>query len=131
MIETLYLHGNTAVINYNEGFPTRNVSILNSNSFRKLITAFLNDANKQTVRRLKKFCPDCDLTEELLDLTRQLHVYNLDEVKHPLMNDVKFVQQIIEDVYEYWREYQRCSVIYLGRKSTSEQSGRASCRERV
>lgn len=120
MIETLYLHGNTAVINYNEGFPTRNVSILNSNSFRKLITAFLNDANKQTVRRLKKFCPDCDLTEELLDLTRQLHVYNLDEVKHPLMNDVKFVQQIIEDVYEYWREYQRCSVIYLGRKSTSE-----------
>ncbi len=120
MIETLYLHRNTAVINYNEGYPSRNVSILNSRSFRKLITAFLNDTNSATVRKLKKFCPDCDLTQEILDLARQLHVYELAEIKHPLIKDIKFVQQLIEDIYEYWREYQRVSVIYLGRKSTSE-----------
>lgn len=120
MIETLYLNGNTAVINYNQGFPTRNVSILNSDSFRKLINAFITDASKHTVKKLKKYCKDCDLTEEVLELVRQLHVYELDRVTHPLGQDIKFVQELIEDVYEYWRDYQRCSVIYLGRKSQSD-----------
>ncbi|NLW14952.1 MAG: hypothetical protein GX038_01650 [Erysipelothrix sp.] len=120
MIETLYLHGNTAVINYNEGYPTRNVSILNSNSFKKLIDAFLVNGNKFTVRRLHKEFPEGNITQEILDLVRQIHVFELDEVKHPLIKDIKFVQKLIEDVYEYWREYQRCSVIYLGRKSKSE-----------
>ena len=120
MIETLYLNRNTAVINYNAGYPTRNVSILNSDSFKKLIASFVENANSQTVRRLKKLCPDADLTKEILDLARLLHVYELNEIDHPIMKDVKLVQQLIEDIYKYWRDFQRCSVIYLGRKSTSE-----------
>ena len=120
MSKTLYLSGNTAVINYNQGFPNRNVSILNSASFRKLIDAFLEDSNKVTVRKLKDCCKGGNLTDEILDLARQLHVYDLEDIKHPLMSDIHFVQNLIEDIYEYWRNYQRCSVIYLGKKSKSE-----------
>lgn len=120
MSETLYLHGNTAIINYNQGFPNRNVSILNSESFKKVIAAYLSSADKHTVRKLKTMLPNRDLQSEILDLAKQLHVYNLEEITHPLIGDLRFVIQLIEDIYEFWRNYQRCSVIYLGKKSKSE-----------
>lgn len=120
MSETLYLHGNTAVINYNQGFPNRNVHVLNSKSFEKLIKSYLENTDKYTIRRLKKFCPNEDLTKEILDLTKQLHVYDLKDVNHPLVQDLRLVQDLIEDIYQYWREFQRCSVIYLGKKSKSD-----------
>ena len=120
MIETLYLNRNTAVINYNEGFPTRNVSILNSDAFRKIIETYLEETNTTTTKRLKKLCKGRDLVVEILDLLKQLHVYEIDEITHPLSTDIKFVENLIEDLYEFWRDYQRVSVIYLGRKSKSE-----------
>ncbi len=120
MTQALYLSGNTAVINYNQGFPNRNVSILNSRSFELLIDAFLDNSNSYTVRRLKTICKSDNLTHEIINLARELHVYNLEDIKHPLIKDISFVQHLIEDIYEFWRNYQRCSVIYLGKKSKSE-----------
>ncbi len=120
MPETLYLKGNTAVINYNQGFPTRNVNILNSQSFKTLLEAYIHNADKYTVRKLKSILHNRDLVESILDLARQLHVYEIHEINHPLIGDIRFVGQLIEDIYEFWRDHQRCSVIYLGKKSHSE-----------
>lgn len=120
MSKTLYLNGNTAIINYNQGFPNRNVAILNSDSFKLLITSFIENADKHTVRHMRSLLPGQNLVNSILDLAKQLHVYELHQINHPLIEDIEFVKKLIEDIYEYWREFQRCSVIYLGKKSKSE-----------
>lgn len=121
MSKTLYLNNNTAIVNFNQGFPTRNVDILNSESIRTLISTYIQSANKHTVRRLEEvFGTKEGLTEEILSFMKMLHVFKLDELEHPLAKNPRLVGALIEDIYRFWRDYQRCSVIYLGKKSQSE-----------
>lgn len=119
MSKTLYLHENTAIINFNQGFPDRNVSIINSESYKKLLEAYINQSSRHNIKRLRKYI-DGDLVEEIIEFTRQLHVYNLEDIKHPLIQDKKLVANLIEEVYEFWRNYQRCSVLHLGKKSPAQ-----------
>lgn len=120
MSKTLYLNGNTAIINFNQGYPTRNVDILNSQSFQNLIESYLNQASSHILKTLRSYVTSPNITAEILEFTRQLHVYNLDQITHPLIQNRDFVIELIESIYKFWREYQRCAIIYLGKKSQSE-----------
>lgn len=119
MSETLYLHENTAIINFNQGFPEENVTIINSKSFKKLLTAYINQLNRHQCNRIIHHI-EGDIVEELIEFTRQLHVYNLHDIKHPLVQDLDLVKDLIEDIYEYWRLFQRCSVLHLGKQSSAQ-----------
>lgn len=117
--KTLYLHDNTAIINFNQGFPDVNVAIINSDSYHKVLTAFVNNMPELMNKRIQNYI-NGNIVEELIELTRQIHVYNLEDIKHPLINDRDLVNEIIEEVYEFWRNHQRVSVQHLGRRSPAE-----------
>ena len=117
MSETLYLHENTAIVNFNKGFPEDNVSIINSDSFKKLLTAYVDQLTRHQCNKINHYIQG-NIVDELIEFTRQLHVYNLSDIKHPLIQDIDLVKVIIEEVYEYWRNYQRCSVLHLGKQSS-------------
>ncbi|CAM3650383.1 phosphoenolpyruvate carboxykinase (ATP) [Erysipelothrix urinaevulpis] len=119
MSKTLYLNRNTAIINFNQGFPGQTVSIINSESYKTLLTAFINQTSRHARRRIEAYTGE-DVVNELIEFTRQLHVYNLEDIKHPLSNNLELVERLIEEIYEYWRNYQRCSVLHLGKKSPSQ-----------
>lgn len=121
MSKTLYLHGNTAIINFNQGYPSRNVDILNSKSFENLIDAFLNSGSDYVLEQLTKINNTADtLTQFVLSFLREVHVTPLERVRHPLINNLDLSKEIVESLYTYWRNFQRCSVVYLGKKSKSE-----------
>ena len=120
MSDVLYLHDNTAIINFNNGFPTSLVQILNSDTFAYLLNTYLNTQNNLITDRLKELSPSNDYTLEILNFLRVLHVYDYKDIDHPFTKDKSFVLNLIEDIYSFWRSYQRCSIIYYGKKSTSE-----------
>ncbi len=81
MSKTLYLHGNTAIINFNQGYPSRNVDILNSKSFENLIDAFLNSGSDYVLEQLTEINNTADtLTQFVLSFLREVHVTPLERV---------------------------------------------------
>ena len=120
MSDTLYLHSNTAIVNFNQGFPSRSEDILNSDSFKKIITLYVKQANSSRIKQIQNLINNDDMVESILELTRQLYVYSLDAIQHPLLTDRRLVSKMIDEVYVLWRDFQRCSVLHLGRKSKSD-----------
>lgn len=120
MSQTLYINSNTAIINFNQGFPNRTEEIINSQSFKMLLSSWLEQTNESTLRNLKELIGNQDIVETIVDLTRLLYVYPIESIKHPLISDLRLCNKIVEDVYVYWRQFQRCSIVHLGKKSKSE-----------
>ena len=120
MSQTLYLNWNTAIINFNQGYPNNSQEILNSNSFKQLVDGYLEQAPRSVMRDLKELCKENNLRESIIELARHLYVYKLEDIDHPLMANPKLVSRLVEEIYVYWREFQRCSIVHLGKKSKSE-----------
>ena len=120
MSQTLYLNSNTAIINFNQGYPNNSQEILNSNSFKQLVDGYLEQAPRSVKRDLKEICKENNLRESIIELARHLYVYKLEDIDHPLMANPKLVSRLVEEIYVYWREFQRCSIVHLGKKSKSE-----------
>ncbi len=120
MTHTLYINSNTAIVNFNQGFPNRTEEIINSNSFQLLLNSYLKQARKSQVLEIQALIGDADIIDSIIDLTRQLYAYPLPQIKHPLIADLKLTNRIVEDIYIHWREFQRCSILHLGKKSQSD-----------
>ena len=120
MSKVLYLHENTAIINFNNGFPSSMVQILNSETFAYLLETYLSQKDNQVTNRLKNLAPSNNYVNEILTFLKELHVYKFNEIKHPFAQDKSFVLALIEDIYDYWRGFQRCGVVYYGKKSSSD-----------
>lgn len=120
MSQTLYLNSNTAIVNFNQGFPNRTEEIINSNSFKLLLNSWKDQASNSFIQYLQETVGNVDLIDSIVDLTRLLYVYPLKDIHHPLIEDTRLTNRIIEDVYVYWRSFQRCSITHLGKKSKSE-----------
>ena len=120
MSQTLYINSNTAIVNFNQGFPNRTEEIINSRSFKLLLNSWIENAPVSTIDSIKQLIGDEDISDTIIDLTRLLYVYPLENIQHPLISDLTLCNSIVEDVYVYWRHFQRCSVTHLGKKSKSE-----------
>ena len=120
MSQTLYIKSNTAIINFNQGFPNRTEEIINSRSFKLLLGKWLESTSPSLKNAITKLIGQDDIVESIVDLSRLLYVYPLEDIKHPLMSDRHLCNKIVEEVYVYWRSFQRCSITHLGTKSKSE-----------
>lgn len=120
MSQTLYINSNTAIVNFNQGFPNRTEEIINSNSFKLLLGEWLKQLPQSKVNKLQSLVGDESLVDSIVDLSRLLYAYPLEDIKHPLIEDRRLCNQIVDDIYVFWRQYQRCSIVHLGKKSKSE-----------
>ena len=120
MSQTLYINSNTAIVNFNQGFPNRTEEIINSNSFKLLLNEWKQAAPSSLIKAISNKVGDEDIVDSIIDLTRLLYVYPLESIDHVLIKDTDLCNDIVEDVYKYWRSFQRCSITHLGKKSKSE-----------
>lgn len=120
MSKTLYLSRNTAIINFNQGFPKNSLDLVNSNSFKQLLDVYFTQAPKRYVNAIRDVSDNDDLSATFIEFIRQLLVYKLDAIKHPLIEDLHFINALIEDVYEFWRNYQRCTIVYISAVSRKD-----------
>lgn len=115
MTSTLYLNSNTAIINFNQGFPKNSLDILNSNAFKQFIQSYVMNKIKKEYWMDKDFQVYEDRLEtEIIEFLRQVLIYPLEKVHHPFLMDATKAIELVESIYQYWRDFERCSIIFLG-----------------
>ncbi|AMC92891.1 hypothetical protein AOC36_02495 [Erysipelothrix larvae] len=121
MAESLYIKGDTAILNFNDGFPVRNSDILNSDAFKIIIDGYLQQAQPSILEWLSLSKTNGKtIQNELISCLRELLVTPLDSVAHPYIQNRRALLEVIEGIYTYWRNFQRCSIIYINKHQKSE-----------
>ncbi len=124
MKDALYIHDDTAIINFSAFFPKDADEILSHESFKTFLNTYLDglkatDKNKYTW--LLEGQSQSKAIVGLVRLLKLLLVLDLDEIDHPLAKEPKKLITIVEDAYNAWRNLSRVSVL----KVSTSMSGHA------
>lgn len=115
MKESLYLNRNMALINYTKSYYRTSEELLCSESFSQFLDLFLQHyawKNPENCFWVLRDLPIQEIKQDLLRLLKVLLVLDLEEIKHPYLNQRERLLQLIEDAYHFWRNRQRYSIIY-------------------
>lgn len=125
MKQALYIKDNTALINFSTFFAQTTDEFISSDSFKKMMSHYINSLkteNKERYDWLTKDLGETEALNQLVKVLKLLLVLDIDEVKHPFLNDLGRFNALIEEWYNSWRQLQRCSII----KISSSHSGQVN-----
>jgi Phosphoenolpyruvate carboxykinase len=125
MKDALYIHDQTAVINFSAFFPQSADEILSHESFKHFLDLYLSKLSSKEPKRYAWILQGKSQKQALIDLVRFLKlvlVLDLSEIDHPLLQDKTQLTYLIEDAYNEWRTLQRISIL----KVSSSNSGQVT-----
>lgn len=125
MKDALYIHDQTAVINFSAFFPQSADELLSSESFKTFLDIYLSRLNSKDPKRYAWVLQGKTQKAALADMVRFLKlvlVLDLSEIDHPLLLDQHQLTYFIEDAYNEWRNLQRISIL----KVSSSNSGQVT-----
>ena len=125
MKDALYIHDQTAVINFSAFFPQSADEILSHESFKHFLDLYLSKLSSKEPKRYAWILQGKSQKQALIDLVRFLKlvlVLDLSEIDHPLLHDKTQLTYLIEDAYNEWRTLQRISIL----KVSSSNSGQVT-----
>ena len=114
MRESFYLNKNTALINFSQRYYSTTNEIVSSDSFKGVILSYIQKVPTDYpnlhayVTRGKS---NEAAAEELVHLLKLLLVLELEEIDSPYLEQPEKLLEVVEDVYNYWRSFQRCTII--------------------
>ncbi len=116
MREAYYLGSNVAIIDFSAEYYQTSEELVSSSGFKIFLDRYLKDLAVRDIkvyRWLTSFREMEDMISEMVKLTKQLLVLDVDEIFSPLFTPVNRYKAlyIVEDAYNYWRKKQRFSVL--------------------
>lgn len=125
MKENLYLNGGLAIINYNAAYARTEKELLSSADFANFLRNFIDYA-KENLEDIYFYILNGktprEATFEMTKLLRQTIVLDLDEIDSCYLNDKEKLLDFIEEVYDYWKNHQRFSIVNAGRGMAIQES---------
>ena len=124
------LERNTAVINFSAHYCNTADELLNSQGFERVLSRFLKQLKKKEspiYEQLSYVCGECLIASELISLFKLLLVLEIDEIMKMNRSFIVLLQHkdalinFIEELYDYWRQLERYSVIYNSTEGTGIQ----------
>ncbi len=121
------LERNTAVINFSAHYCNTADELLNSQGFERVLSRFLKQLKKKEspiYEQLSYVCGECLIASELISLFKLLLVLEIDEMNRSfivLLQHKDALINFIEELYDYWRQLERYSVIYNSTEGTGIQ----------
>ena len=122
MKDALYIHDQTALVNFSAFYPQTTDEILSHESFKHFLDSYLTRLEASDPERHAWLCQGLSQTKaipQLIRFLKLLMVLDLSEIQHPLLESKTRLMECIEDAYNVWRTLQRCSII----KVSSSNSG--------
>lgn len=104
--------------------------LLNSQGFERVLSRFLKQLKKKEspiYEQLSYVCGECLIASELISLFKLLLVLEIDEIMKMNRSFIVLLQHkdalinFIEELYDYWRQLERYSVIYNSTEGTGIQ----------
>lgn len=125
MKENLYLNGGLAIINYNVAYPRTEKDLLSSADFANFLRNFIDYA-KENLEDIYLYVLNGktprEATFEMTKLLRQTIVLELDEIDSCYLNDKEKLLDFIEELYDFWKNHQRFSIINAGKGMAIQES---------
>ncbi|SJZ34400.1 hypothetical protein [Anaerorhabdus furcosa] len=115
MKEAFYLKNNLAIVNYTTKYCKTGSELISSEGFDQFLDAylqFLMKDNQDLYLWLTNNASEEEVKSELIRLAKILLVLEMDEINHPALNDPKRLLDVIESMYQFWRQTQRISIVY-------------------
>ncbi len=125
MKDAIYIHKDTAVINFSTFYPTNSIEFLSSDGFKTIAKHYFTDLKTKDPATFQWLTKGRSLSVFIVDVIyflKMLYVMDIDKMDHRLLQDRKRLIALIEDFYSYWRRMQRVSTI----KITSSSSGQVA-----
>lgn len=125
MKENLYLNDGLAIINYNAAYPRTEKDLLSSADFANFLRNFIDYA-KENLEDIYFYILNGktprEATFEMTKLLRQTIVLNLDEIDSCYLNDKEKLLDFIEELYDFWKNHQRFSIVNAGKGMAIQES---------
>lgn len=125
MKENLYLNKDLAIVNYNTAFPRTQHELLSSADFGNFLRNFIDYA-KGNLEDVYHFVLNGktprEATFEMTKLLRQMIVLELDEIDSVYLNDKEKLLDFVEELYDFWKNHQRFSIVNAGRGMAIQES---------
>lgn len=105
-----YRHKNTVIINFDNRYFKNSNDLLNSTAYKDLITSYLDyikEANIYLYNWLDENKKSKSIIQDIVYISKQLSILSLDEIDHPYTNDKLKLNEVVEDIYIYWRKMSR------------------------
>jgi hypothetical protein len=114
MRESFYINKNNALINFSQRYYSTTNEIVSSDSFNGVLLSYIKKV-QEDYPTLHSFIvagkSNEDATEDLVHLVKLLLVLELEEIDSPYLQQPEKLLEVVEDVYNYWRSFQRCTII--------------------
>ncbi|MEF9961768.1 MAG: hypothetical protein RSF69_03455 [Erysipelotrichaceae bacterium] len=125
MKESLYLNKDLAIVNYSASYARTFDGLMNSATFKNFVRIYidyLQDFNVDLYYYALNGKNAREANFELCKLFRQLTILNLDEIDSSYLNDKGKLLNFIEELYNFWKQHQRFSIINSGKGHAVQES---------
>ncbi|MEI7667822.1 MAG: hypothetical protein WCI62_02360 [Erysipelotrichaceae bacterium] len=125
MKEALYIHDTTALINFSTAYAQSPDELISSDSFKMVLQSYLNQLKINDPVLFAWISKGRTISETITKMIRSaklLMVLDFAEIDNPDLHQADKLIKVIEDIYNYWRTLQRCTIV----KISSSQSGQLS-----
>lgn len=122
MRDALYIHEQSAIINFSAFYPQSADELLSHDSFKDYFDVYLtrlHAKDNETYEWLLQGQPHSKAIKNLIHFMKLIMVLDIEEIDHPLLKERKRLMAVVEDAYNTWRNLQRVSFI----KVSSSMSG--------
>ena len=111
------MNENVLFINFNKDYCKSSEEVLNSTLFKRILLSFITRLDKNEVYWWCEFRHDFkyskkDLAQKFTDLFKLCSVYNYIELKHEFLLHRKTCIRFLEELYDYYRKFERYSIMY-------------------
>jgi len=124
MRDFLYMGSNVVVMNFSAEYAGNAMDLVASKGFKVFLERYLKDLAIRNIKAYEWVTRSHLMEEmiaELVKLTKQLLVLDIDEIYNPLVDSLNRQKAlyIVEDAYNYWRSKQRFSIVNVSNSPLS------------
>ena len=121
MKDPIYIHNNTAILNYSTFYPKSNEAFIASEVFYKIADKFLKAFKIQDPDTYDWICRGLDhdtIIIKMQKFLRTLYVLEVDEIDSQLLLDRERLVYVIESFYTFYRKLDRLATIKISESSS-------------
>lgn len=114
MQPAIYSKDNLLILNYSSKYFYNYQELVKSKEFRSFVFSYFNDLDGRHDDYKKYLFINSidDSVDNFIDLIRMLLIYDVGEIENDLLQDRIILDDIIEDLYNFLRKFQRFSLLY-------------------
>ncbi|MDD3923951.1 MAG: hypothetical protein PHP11_02490 [Erysipelotrichaceae bacterium] len=113
-MKSLYLKNNTVLINFTSTYYQTIEEVLASDNFRFVLEGYIDHLSKNDIKSYRWFINGYDkqtALNKMIHLLKLLCVIDVDQIQDDYLKDKKAMIVFVENLYNYWRKLQRCTMI--------------------